>query len=122
MIGWPKKDGVIKTSQFVLTVKQHAFQFTQTMFCSLALNVKSNLQFVLELFLKTADFRFLNGLFQFTFSLHLKKGISSIQLAKYIGVTQKTAWFVLHRIREVMNNGGSPFDGISEVDECYLVE
>jgi transposase-like protein len=50
----------------------------------------------------------------------LKKGISSIQLAKYIGVTQKTAWFVLHRIREVMNNGGSPFDGISEVDECYL--
>ncbi len=33
----------------------------------------------------------------------LKKRISSIQLAKYIGVTQKTAWFVLHRIREVMN-------------------
>jgi transposase-like protein len=50
----------------------------------------------------------------------LKKGISSIQLAKYIGVTQKTAWFVLHRIREVMNGRGNPFDGISEVDECYL--
>ena len=34
----------------------------------------------------------------------LKKGISSIQLSKYINVTQKTAWFMLHRIREVMDN------------------
>ena len=49
-----------------------------------------------------------------------KKGISSIQLGKYIEVTQKTAWFMLKKIREVMNNGGSPFDGITEVDECYL--
>lgn len=29
----------------------------------------------------------------------LKKGISSIQLSKYLGVTQKTAWFMLQRIR-----------------------
>ncbi len=36
----------------------------------------------------------------------LKKGISSIQLAKYIEVTQKTAWFMLHRIREVMKGEG----------------
>lgn len=50
----------------------------------------------------------------------LKKGISSIQLAKYIGVTQKTAWFVLHRIREVMKGGNGPFDGINEIDEAYF--
>ncbi len=50
----------------------------------------------------------------------LKKGISSVQLAKYIGVTQKTAWFMLHRIREVMNSGNSPFEGITEVDEAYF--
>lgn len=36
----------------------------------------------------------------------LKKGISSIQLSKYINVTQKTAWFMLHRIREVMDTNG----------------
>lgn len=29
-----------------------------------------------------------------------RKGISSLQLAKQIGVTQKSAWFMLHRLRE----------------------
>lgn len=52
----------------------------------------------------------------------LKKGISSIQLSKYINVTQKTAWFMLHRIREVMDANGDNnlFDGTTEIDEAYL--
>jgi transposase-like protein len=52
----------------------------------------------------------------------LKKGISSIQLSKYIDVTQKTAWFMLGRIREVMNGGGDSgmFKGVTEIDEVYL--
>ena len=52
----------------------------------------------------------------------LKKGISSIQLSKYINVTQKTAWFMLHRIREVMDNKGDNdlFNGTTEIDEAYL--
>src|SRR5664279_4596533 len=29
-----------------------------------------------------------------------RKGISSMQLAKELGITQKSAWFVLHRLRE----------------------
>ena len=29
-----------------------------------------------------------------------RKGVSSLQLSKQIGVTQKTAWFMLHRLRE----------------------
>ena len=33
----------------------------------------------------------------------LKKDISSCQLAKYIGITQKSAWFMLRRIRTVMD-------------------
>ena len=31
---------------------------------------------------------------------HTSKGISSVQMAKHIGVTQQTAWFMSHRIRE----------------------
>jgi transposase-like protein len=42
-----------------------------------------------------------------------RKGISSLQLAKEIGITQKSAWFVLHRLREacgaVMKRGLSRY-------------
>ena len=48
-----------------------------------------------------------------------RKGISSLQLAKGIGVTQKTAWFMSHRIREVMRQGDA-LGGIVEVDETYI--
>jgi transposase-like protein len=49
-----------------------------------------------------------------------RKGISSLQLGKEIGVTQKTAWFIMHRIREAC--GGDPImlSGIVEVDECFI--
>lgn len=51
----------------------------------------------------------------------LKKGVSSIQLSKYLGVTQKTAWFMLQRIRYVFENG--TFEKLKdavEVDEAYI--
>lgn len=49
-----------------------------------------------------------------------RKGVSSIQLAKEIGVTQKTAWFLNHRIREAMTHRGGLFTGEVEVDETYI--
>lgn len=51
-----------------------------------------------------------------------KKGISSCQLAKDIEVTQKTAWFMLHRIRYAvkMKTFNKPLNGIIEVDEAYV--
>lgn len=49
-----------------------------------------------------------------------RKGISSLQLAKEIGVTQKTAWFMLHRIREACGNDQTLLSGIVEVDEMYV--
>ena len=50
-----------------------------------------------------------------------KKGISSIQLAKDIGVTQKTSWFMLHRLRQGMKERGAVvFKGIVESDETYM--
>ena len=53
-----------------------------------------------------------------------KKGISSNQLHRTLGVTLKTAWFMAHRIREAMRNGSlAPFGqggGAVEVDETYI--
>jgi transposase-like protein len=51
-----------------------------------------------------------------------KKGRSSHQLAKDLGVTQKSAWFMSHRIRLAMEaeSFDSPFDGEVEVDETIV--
>jgi transposase-like protein len=51
-----------------------------------------------------------------------KKGISSCQLARDIGVTQKTAWFMLHRIRNAAMTAefNAPLSGVVEVDECFV--
>lgn len=49
----------------------------------------------------------------------LKKGISSIQLAKYLDITQKTAWFMLQRIRYSVEKAGRSdlLGDIVEADE-----
>lgn len=52
-----------------------------------------------------------------------RKGINSCQLAREIGVTQKTAWFMLGRLCEVaasLGSTGGPVSGDVEADETYL--
>ena len=50
-----------------------------------------------------------------------RKSISSVQLSKELGVTQKTAWFMIHRIREACNVvDNEKFTGIIEIDETYI--
>lgn len=53
-----------------------------------------------------------------------KKGISSNQLGRTLGLTVKSAWFLSHRIREAMRDGGlGPLGGagaIIEADETYF--
>jgi transposase-like protein len=49
-----------------------------------------------------------------------RKGISSMQLAKEIGVTQKTAWFVLGRLREACKGNLTKLRGIIEIDETFV--
>lgn len=50
-----------------------------------------------------------------------KNGISSYELARAIGVTQKSAWHMLHRIRIAMETGSfDKFDRTTEVDETYV--
>lgn len=62
----------------------------------------------------------------FWMMVNCKNGVSSYEMARTIGVTQKSAWFMLHRIREVMGDenkggkiGGSPKNPV-QVDETYV--
>ncbi len=49
-----------------------------------------------------------------------RKGISSIQLSKQLGVRQATAWFMLHRLREACDVVAEPLEGTVEVDEAFI--
>lgn len=50
-----------------------------------------------------------------------KNGTSSWELHRALGVTQKTAWFMFHRIREAMKDGdGAAFSGEVEADETFV--
>lgn len=51
-----------------------------------------------------------------------KKGISSLQLSRDLGVTQKTAWFILHRLRHSSQTKAfnAPLKNTVEVDETYV--
>lgn len=49
-----------------------------------------------------------------------RKGISSMQLAKQLGITQKSAWFALHRLREACGDEIGKLAGIVEIDETYI--
>ena len=49
------------------------------------------------------------------------KGVSSMKIYRELDVSQPTAWFMIHRIREAWNvEGGKPFRGPVEVDETYM--
>ena len=62
---------------------------------------------------------------KWAFALYLEttslKGVSSMKLHRDIGVTQKTSWFMLHRIREACFDRNSvAFAGPVEVDETFI--
>jgi transposase-like protein len=55
------------------------------------------------------------------FVVNCKNGISSYELARDLGVTQKTAWFMAHRIRLAVQTGTfGKLSGEVEVDETYI--
>lgn len=49
-----------------------------------------------------------------------KNGVSSYEVSRAIGVTQKSAWFMLHRIRFSMNNQPDQLSGHIEADETFI--
>jgi transposase-like protein len=52
--------------------------------------------------------------------LTARKGISSLQLSKEIGVRQASAWFMLQRIREACGKDLTMLQGLVEIDETYV--
>jgi transposase-like protein len=53
--------------------------------------------------------------------LNAKNGISSCEIARALGVTQKTAWFMLHRIRLAQQGKqGGKLSGEVEIDESFI--
>ena len=57
------------------------------------------------------------GLYLFTTNL---KGVSSMKLHRELGIGQKAAWFMLHRLRTAVESGSALFSGPVEVDETYM--
>ena len=49
-----------------------------------------------------------------------RKGVSSVELHTKLAITQKSAWFMLHRLREACRDKDSSLSGIVEVDETYV--
>lgn len=49
-----------------------------------------------------------------------KKGISSVQLAEQLGITQKSSWFLLSRIRTMLAENSDKLTGEVEIDETYV--
>ena len=57
------------------------------------------------------------GIYLFTTNI---KGISSMKLHRELGIGQKAAWFMLHRLRKVFDAEVGPFAGPVEVDETFI--
>ena len=57
------------------------------------------------------------ALYQVTTNL---KGVSSMKLHRDLGITQRSAWFLAHRLREAWKDHGPQFTGPVEVDETYI--
>ena len=48
------------------------------------------------------------------------EGVSSIKLHRDLGITQKTAWMMEHKIRQGWLDGDGPLAGAVEIDETYI--
>jgi transposase-like protein len=53
--------------------------------------------------------------------VHAKKGISSMQVQRHLGLkSYRTAWHLTHRIRRAMVEDGDQLSGVTEIDETYV--
>ena len=66
-------------------------------------------------------FPWTSGSTPYTILQTARKGVSSLQLSKELGITQKATWFMLHRLRIACGNMEVlPIEGAAEIDETYI--
>ena len=85
-----------------------------------ARTVARNSQSVPARYLSGLTSRFIKWFFAIYLLETSRKGISSVWLAKQLGITQKSAWFMLHRLREAYDIEVAPLSGEVEIDEAYF--
>lgn len=72
-------------------------------------------------FMERSNIGYQDWLFAFYLMATSLKGVSSMKLHRELGKTQKTAWYLSHRIRKAWeSSGGNLFVGPVEVDETYM--
>ena len=71
-------------------------------------------------FMHSSKIGYRDWLFAFYLLSTNLKGVSSMKLHRDLGVTQKTAWHLAHRVRKALQSGGFQFSAPVEVDETYI--
>jgi transposase-like protein len=120
MLGMRWPDGVVKCPR--CESKNVAFVSTRRIWkCK---SCKSHQQFSIKVgtVMEDSPIKLDKWLCAFWLIANAKNGISSYEIMRSLGVTQKTGWFLLHRIRLAMQRGinGGKMSGIVEADETYI--
>src|SRR5438067_13177032 len=116
-IRWP--DGVVKCPR--CGSKDVFFLSTRKIWKCKVKHEKQQFSVKIGTVLEDSPIRLDKWLCAFWLIANAKNGISSYELGRSIGVTQKSAWFVLHRIRLAMQDGSiEKMKGRVEADETFI--
>ena len=96
------------------TSRQRAYQYHQCKDCRKKFTVRTGTVF------ERSHVPLDKWLYAMYLTQTARKGVSSMQLSKELGITQKSAWFMLHRLREACDIEATPLQGEVEIDETYL--
>ncbi|SRR5581483_9356917 len=116
-IRWPR--GIVKCP--TCGSKDVSFLATRRMWKCKTAHAKQQFSVKVGTVLEDSPIKLEKWLCAFWLIANAKNGISSYELHRSIGVTQKTAWFMLHRIRLAMQNDSTEkFSGSVEADETFI--
>lgn len=113
-VRWP--DGVIQCPHCdgERTSRQKAYQYHQCKDCRKKFTVRTGTIF------ERSHIPLDKWLYGMYILQTARKGVSSLQLSKELGITQKATWFMLHRLREACDIEATPLSGEVEIDETFI--